>query len=119
MTRASAISSALSELSKAIQEALGGRIYVTPLIAQGMEDLLSRQPVDNRSIPQLTPRQREVLQLLAEGRSMTEAAKILNLTPRTVAFHKYRIMEEFSLRNNADLIRLALREHIVPTKLSY
>ncbi len=67
----------------------------------------------------MTPRQREVLQLLAEGRSMKEAAKILNVAPRTVAFHKYRMMKEFNLRNNAELIRFALREHIVPTKSSY
>jgi len=111
--------SALSELSKAIHEALCGRSYVTPLIAQDMVDSLSSQPVDDRGIPQLTPRQREVLQLLAEGRSMKETAKILNLTPRTVAFHKYRMMEELNLKTNADLIRFALREHIVPTKSSY
>ncbi len=67
----------------------------------------------------MTPRQREVLQLLAEGRSMKEAATILNLTPRTVAYHKYRMMKELNLKNNADLIRLALREHIVPTRSSY
>ncbi len=111
--------SALSELSKAIQEALGGRIYVTPLIAQGMEDPFIGQPVDDLGMPQLTPRQREVLQLLAEGHSMIEAAKVLNVTPRTVGYHKYRMMKEFSLKNNADLIRFALREHIVPTKSSY
>ncbi len=111
--------SALSELSKAIQEALRGRSYATPLIAQGMKNLLSWQPVNDRGIPQLTPRQREVLQLLAEGRSMVEAAKILNVTPRTVAFHKYRMMKKFNLKNNADLIRFALREHIVPMKSSY
>jgi DNA-binding NarL/FixJ family response regulator len=111
--------SALSELSKAIHEALCGRIYVTPLIAQGMEDSLSWQPAENRGVPQLTFRQREVLQLLAEGHSMKEAAKILNVTPRTVAFHKYRMMKEFSLKTNADLIQFALREHIVPTKSSY
>jgi DNA-binding NarL/FixJ family response regulator len=111
--------SAFSELSKAIHEALCGRFYVTPLIAQGMADSSSWQPVDDRGIPQLTPRQREVLQLLAEGRSMKEVARILNVTPRTVAFHKYRMMKELNLQNNADLIRFALREHIVPTKSSY
>ncbi len=111
--------SALSELSKAIHEALCGRIYVTPLIAQGMVDSFIWQPAEGRGIPQLTPRQREVLQLLAEGRSMKEAATILNVAPRTVAFHKYRMMKEFSLKNNADLIRFAFREHIVPTKSSY
>jgi DNA-binding NarL/FixJ family response regulator len=111
--------SALSELSKAIQEALRGRSYATPLIAQGMEDLFIGQPADDRGLSQLTPRQREVLQLLAEGRSMKEAAKILNVVPRTVAFHKYRMMKEFNLKSNADMIQFALREHIVPTKSSY
>jgi DNA-binding CsgD family transcriptional regulator len=69
--------------------------------------------------PKLTPRQREVLQLLAEGRSMKEAAKILKVTPRTVAFHKYRIMEQLNLKNNADLFQFALRECIVPLKPGY
>jgi DNA-binding CsgD family transcriptional regulator len=79
-----------------------------------MADLLVSRPVDDRGIPQLTPRQREVLQLLAEGRSMKEVARILNVTPRTVAFHKYRMMKELNLQNSAELIRFALREHIVP-----
>ena len=111
--------SASSELSKAIKEALCGRSYVTPIITQGMVDSLIRQPVDDRAAPQLTPRQREVLQLLAEGRSMKEAAKILSVTPRTVAFHKYRMMEQLNLKNNADLIQYALRECIVPVKPGY
>jgi DNA-binding NarL/FixJ family response regulator len=106
--------SALSEIAKAIHEVLCGRSYVTPIIAQGMADLLVSRPVDDRGIPQLTPRQREVLQLLAEGRSMKEVARILNVTPRTVAFHKYRMMKELNLQNSAELIRFALREHIVP-----
>jgi DNA-binding CsgD family transcriptional regulator len=50
---------------------------------------------------------------------MKEVARILNVTPRTVAFHKYRMMKGLNLQNNADLIRFALREHIVPTKSSY
>ncbi len=111
--------SALSELSKAIQEALCGRSYVTPLIAQDMENSFIRQPGDDRDAPKLTPRQREVLQLLAEGRSMIEVAKILNLVPRTVAFHKYRMMEQLNLKNNTDLIQYALRECIVPVKPGY
>ncbi len=106
--------SAFSELSKAIKEALLGRSYVTPAITQGMVESFIRRPDDDRGIPQLTPRQREVLQLLAEGRSMKEAAKILNVAPRTVAFHKYRMMEQLNLKNNADLIRFAIGEGIVP-----
>ena len=111
--------SASSELSKAINEALCGRSYVTPAITQGMVESFIRGSGDDRDAPQLTPRQREVLQLLAEGRSMKEAAKILNVTPRTVAFHKYRMMEQLNLKNNADLIQFALREYIVPMKSSY
>jgi len=110
--------SAFSELSKAIKEALSGRSYVTSAITQGMVESFIRKSADDRQIPQLTPRQREVLQLLAEGRSMKEAAKILNVRPRTVAFHKYRIMDRFNLKNNADLIQFAIREHIVPMKSS-
>ena len=111
--------SASSELSKAIKEALCGRSYVTPIITQGMVDSLIRRPADDGSAPQLTPRQREVLQLLAEGHSMKEAAKILSVTPRTVAFHKYRMMEQLNLKNNTDLIQYALRECIVPVKPGY
>lgn len=61
----------------------------------------------------LTARQRDVLRLLAEGRTMREAAEILDITPRTIAFHKYRIMEEFELKNNLDLIRFAIRERVI------
>ncbi len=111
--------SAASELSKAIKEALCGRSYVTPVMIQDMVESFIRQPGDSRDAPKLTPRQREVLQLLAEGRSMKEAAKILNVTPRTVAFHKYRMMEQLNLKNNMDLIQFALRECIVPVKSSY
>ena len=111
--------SASSDLIKAIKEALCGRSYVSPIVAQGMLESFVRQPNDDRDAPSLTPRQREVLQLLAEGLSMKEAAKILKVTPRTVAFHKYRMMEQLNIKNNADLIQFALREHIVPMKSSY
>ncbi len=106
--------SAASELSKAINEALCGRSYVTPHITQGMMESFIRRPGDGRDAPQLTPRQREVLQLLAEGRSMKEAAEILNVTPRTVAFHKYRLMDQLHLKTNADLIQFAIREGMIP-----
>ncbi len=62
---------------------------------------------------QLTPRQREVLQLLAEGKSMKEVAALLNVAPRTVAFHKYRMMEQLKIKTNAELIQFAIRQHIV------
>jgi len=61
----------------------------------------------------LTGRQREVLQLLAEGKVMKEVGGILNMTTRTVAFHKYRIMEVIGARSNAELVRYAVRNHMI------
>lgn len=104
--------SAGSELLKAIREVLKGKSYVTPKVAQHLLDEFVRDPRPDRA-KHLTPRQREVLQLLAEGRTMKEAAAILNVATRTVAFHKYRIMEEFGMKTNSDLVRFAIREHIV------
>ena len=106
--------SAADELSKAIDEALCGRSYVTPLITRGLVESFMQPPPKERVPGRLTPRQREVLQLLVEGRSMKQAAEILNVTPRTVAFHKYRMMEELRIKTNAELIQFAVREKIVP-----
>ena len=103
--------SASGELVKGIQEVLKGNTFVTTQMTQSLMDKFVRDPQQKARI--LTPRQREVLQLLAEGRTMKEAADILNVTPRTVAFHKYKIMEEFELKTNSDLLRLAMRERIV------
>ena len=61
----------------------------------------------------LTARQRQVLQLLADGHSMKETATLLSLTPRTIAFHKYKIMRDFDLRNNSDLIKFAMRQGVI------
>jgi DNA-binding NarL/FixJ family response regulator len=61
----------------------------------------------------LTPRQREVVQLLAEGKSMKEVASVLNVTPRTVAFHKYRVMQELHLGTTAELIQFAIKSRIL------
>ena len=105
--------SAFSELSRAINEALCGRSYVTPDITQGMLESLIRPQSQDRNTPRLTPRQREVLQLLAEGHSMKDAGRILGITPRTVAFHKYRMMEQLHVKTNSDLIRFANEEGIV------
>jgi DNA-binding NarL/FixJ family response regulator len=104
--------SAASELVKAVWGALKGRSYVTPKIAQQLLDRFVRDPRDD-SEKGLTPRQRQVLQLLAEGRTMTETADVLHLSPRTVAFHKYKIMEEFGLKTNSDLVRFAIRERVI------
>ncbi len=104
--------SAASELFQAVQEVSRGRTYVTPLIAEGMIESFARDP-ERRKVSKLTPRQREILQLLAEGNSMKEVAAILNITPRTVAFHKYRMMDTLGLKSNAELLRLAIKEQIV------
>jgi DNA-binding NarL/FixJ family response regulator len=104
--------SAASELVKAIREALRGRTYVTPRTEQQLQEDFIRNPEFKHS-KALTPRQREVLKLLADGRTMKETAEALHLTPRTIAFHKYKIMEEFGLKNNSDLVKLALREKVV------
>jgi len=106
-------SSAASELFRAIQDVLKGKTYVTPKIARGMEQAFIRYPRGRRHQKSLTARQREVIQLLAEGKSMKEAADFLNVTPRTVAFHKYRIMEELGLKTSADLVQFAIKNRIV------
>src|SRR5262245_40909888 len=103
-------SSAAQELRQAIQEALRGHSYITPLITRDVVGSLIEQ---RSSRHELTIRQREVLQLLAEGKSMKEAAAILNLTPRTVAFHKYRMMQQLRLKTSADLVKFAMREGVV------
>jgi DNA-binding NarL/FixJ family response regulator len=106
-------SSAASELIRAIQMALKGKSYVTPQIARGMQKAFINNPGPRVRAKALTPRQREVVQLLAEGKSMKEVADVLNVTPRTVAFHKYRIMEELSLKTTADLIQFAIKSRIL------
>ncbi len=105
--------SAGSELLTAIREAMKRRSYVTPLVTEGMLGSLMHPRGREQSTHQLTTRQREMLQLLAEGKSMKEVASILNVTPRTVAFHKYRIMERLNIKTNAELIQFAIRQHIV------
>jgi DNA-binding NarL/FixJ family response regulator len=100
------------ELKRAIGEVLRGHTYVTPSIAQKLIDEFIRTPQQSRA-KELTARQRQVLQLLAEGHSMKEAAEILNIAVRTIAFHKYRIMEDFGLKTNSDLVRFAMREHLI------
>jgi DNA-binding NarL/FixJ family response regulator len=91
---------------------LSGKSYVAPSVAKKLTEDFIRDPV-TRAKGSLTPRQREVLQLLAEGRTMKEAANVLNLTTRTVAFHKYRIMEDFGMHSNSELYKLAIRERLV------
>ena len=105
--------SAASELFQAIEAALEGKMYVTTLIAQGMIESFRSGRNESETSGKLTLRQREVLQLLAEGRTMKEVANMLSVTPRTVAFHKYRIMEEHKLKTNAELVHFAIKKGIV------
>ncbi len=105
--------SAGSELLQAIRAALRGKSYITPQIARGMEDSFIRNPHGRSHPKSLTPRQREVVQLLAEGKSMKEVASVLNLTPRTIAFHKYRIMQELGFKTNAELVQFAMKRQMV------
>jgi len=105
--------SAGSELLQAIRAALRGKSYITPQIARGMEDSFIRNPHGRSHPKSLTPRQREVVQLLAEGKSMKEVASVLNLTPRTIAFHKYRVMQELGFKTNAELVQFAMKRQMV------
>jgi DNA-binding NarL/FixJ family response regulator len=104
--------SAGSELLTAIREVMKRRSYVTPLVTEGMLGSLMHPSVEGHA-RQLTSRQREVLQLLAEGKSMKEVASILNVTARTVAFHKYRMMEQLKIKTTAELIQYAIRQHVI------
>jgi DNA-binding NarL/FixJ family response regulator len=105
--------SAATELVHGIREVLRGRSYITPLMTKGMVGSFIQNIERKKNPNHLTLRQKEVLQLLAEGRSMKEAAFILNVTPRTVAFHKYTMMEHLRLRSSAELIQFAIRSSIV------
>jgi DNA-binding NarL/FixJ family response regulator len=105
--------SAAAELASAIREVLKGKLYVSPLITKDVDAFFLEVRVSHMGQEKLTNRQREVLQLLAEGRSMKEVAYILKLTPRTVAFHKYKIMDQLRLKTNSDLVQYAIREHVI------
>jgi len=106
-------SSAGAELIRAIQMALKGKSYVTPRISGGLQKAFINNPRPRAQAKMLTARQREVVQLLAEGKSMKEVANVLKVTPRTVAFHKYRIMEALSIRTTAELIQFAIKSRIL------
>jgi len=105
--------SATAELVTAVREVLKGKQYVSPLVTKDVDGFFLETSVSNMGQERLTNRQREVLQLLAEGRSMKEVAYILKLTPRTVAFHKYKIMQRLRLKTNAELVQYAMREHVI------
>ena len=102
------------ELVTAIRNVLNGRTYISKSIAQSVgQARLIRPTNDRRAVDLLTHRQREVLQLLAEGKQVKEIAAVLKLSPKTVEFHKYRIMNLLGLRTVADLTRYAVKRGMV------
>jgi DNA-binding NarL/FixJ family response regulator len=106
--------SAPAELVMAVQAALKGQTFITPSLAG---DVLRQVQHGSRetddSARRLTPRQREILQLLAEGRSAKEIAATLAISPRTVEFHKYQLMETHGLHGTAELVHFAIKHGIV------
>ena len=107
--------SVTEELLTAFRRVLAGRRYITPLLAEQSPNLvheLQRNP-DKLFTDALTPRQREVLQLVAEGKTVREISAALNISPKTVEFHKNGLMNELGLRTTADLTRYALANHII------
>jgi DNA-binding NarL/FixJ family response regulator len=101
------------ELTDAIAKVLKGGTYVTPRAAKGQTNISLREPQDRDHAPEPTSRQREVIQLLAEGRSMKEAAHILNITVRTIAAHKYSVMDLLQIETNAELVQYAVKHGII------
>ncbi|HEU4678337.1 MAG TPA: response regulator transcription factor [Terrimicrobiaceae bacterium] len=106
-------SSASRELFTAIEHALAGKTYITPLVTKGVPVGIFLRQATKPGVEKLTARQREVLQLLAEGRAMKEVADLLHVTARTVAFHKYTIMEELGLKASAELVQYAIEHGIL------
>ncbi len=106
--------SAPEELLTAIHEALNGRTYVTSMIAgELMKSYKDKPDISKDAFGKLTSRQREVLQLLAEGKSAKEIAHILHISTRTVEFHKYHMMEELGIESSAELVQFAIRHGII------
>jgi DNA-binding NarL/FixJ family response regulator len=104
--------SAANELVQAIRLALKDRYYVTPLVAQDLRFGSSTNPAEMFGA-ELTPRQREVLQLVAEGKSTKEISAALNISPKTVEFHRNSLMDELGVRTTAELTRYALSRGII------
>jgi len=105
--------SAPSELFEAIREVLKGRVYVTPMIAKDLLQSFMQKSSRSGKLIELTARQREVLQLVAEGHSAKEIASILKISPRTVEFHKHSIAEKLNLDSQAQLVQYAIKHGLV------
>jgi DNA-binding NarL/FixJ family response regulator len=107
--------SATKELLIAIQKALSGEIYITPLLKGAFPDLSLEELRQSSDVfaKNLTPRQREVLQLVAEGRTIKEISAALQISPKTVEFHKNALMNEIGLRTTAELTRYAISRGLI------
>jgi DNA-binding NarL/FixJ family response regulator len=101
-----------AELALGLGRVLHGDIYLSQQLPQSAKLFSDSMSVANEEVP-LTERQIEVLQLLAEGKTMKEVAAVLNLTTRTVAFHKYRLMNTLNLNTNAAVVQYALQHRVV------
>jgi len=104
--------SAASELVRAIREVLKGKTYVTPKVAQRLLEEFVRDPRPDHEA-HLTKRQKEVLQLLAEGHTMRQVAVLLDISTRTVAFHKYQMMQEHGLKTQSDIVMFAIKQRVL------
>jgi DNA-binding NarL/FixJ family response regulator len=106
--------SAPEELVTAVRSALAGKTYLTPSLTGGVLHAMKSDPKATKDpLAMLTPRQKAVLQLFAEGRSAKEISGLLSISARTVEFHKYQMMETLGLRNNTDLTHFAIKHGIV------
>ena len=102
------------EMVLAVREVLRGKTYMSSALSRDTLNFLRRQDKELVNEDELlTERQREVLQLLAEGKVMKEVGDILNMTPRTVAYHKYRMMAVLGAKSSAELVKYAVRNHMV------
>jgi DNA-binding NarL/FixJ family response regulator len=108
--------SSAEELITAIRRVVRGQSYLSPLITKDTVEYLLRSGAVYNEEKRITTRQSEVLQLLAEGKSMKEVAYILQLKPGTVAFHKYRIMEALGIKSSAALIEYAIKHHMISSQ---
>jgi DNA-binding NarL/FixJ family response regulator len=108
--------SGAEEFKSAVGRVMRGESYLSPLIARGIIEYLLNPPTLHAPRKHITPRQSEILQLLAEGNSMKQIADVLMIHTSTVAFHKYSMMESLGIKSNAELLQYAIRNHMAPEK---
>ena len=101
------------ELLRAVRDVMRGMTYVTPAIKQAIEERFIQDPKSASRPRHLTPRHREIVQMLAEGRSPREIASVLEISVRTVRFHKYEIMKELGTTSNAELVQYAIKHSLI------